>query len=112
MPTTADAPDQQLDGVLAALANPARRRILDLLAEQERPVKDLAEVFTMSRPAVSQHLRILLDARLVSEHRAGRERHYRLEPERLWAVRQWLRTYDRFWTERLKALGEYLEHTP
>jgi DNA-binding transcriptional ArsR family regulator len=63
----------------------------------------------MSRPAVSQHLRILLDAGLVSERRSGRERRYRLHAERLLEVQRWLQTYQRFWRNRLEALGSYLE---
>src|SRR6476660_7266648 len=95
--------------VFTAIAHPMRRQLLDLLAEGERPVKGLADPFEVSRPAISQHLRILLDAGLVDERRVGRERVYRLHPERLDDVRQWLRTYDRFWRRGLAALGNYLE---
>ncbi len=101
--------EQAGDGAFAAIAHPVRRQILDLLVEGERPVHALAEPFDMSRPAVSQHLRILLDAGLVGERRSGRERLYRLHPERLREVRDWLRKYERFWHERLAALDSYLE---
>jgi len=105
---------EALDAVLAALAHPVRRRLLDLLVEGERPVNALAAPFAsapfaMSRPAVSQHLRMLLEVGLVVEHRAGRERRYRLQPERLRTVREWLRIYEHFWRERLAALGDYLD---
>ncbi|HEY3610937.1 MAG TPA: metalloregulator ArsR/SmtB family transcription factor, partial [Pseudonocardiaceae bacterium] len=66
--------------VYAAIADPTRRRILDLLATEERSVTDLAAPFRMRRPAVSQHLRVLREAGLVSEHRSGRQRIYQLEP--------------------------------
>ena len=69
--------------VFGAISHPARRRMLDLLADGDRPVNAIAENFDMSRPAVSQHLRILLDAGLVAEQRHGRERRYHLRPERL-----------------------------
>ncbi len=69
----------------------------------------LAQPFAMSRPAVSQHLRVLRDARLVEERSVGRERLYRLRAERLRVVERWLRTYERFWQERLAALGDFLE---
>lgn len=95
--------------VFAAVAHPVRRQLLDLLVQGEQPVKYLAEPFAMSRPAISQHLRILLDAGLVSEHRDGREHLYRLQPERLGDIRDWLRTYQQFWQKRLVALGDYLE---
>src|SRR5262245_33185183 len=69
--------------VFGAISHPALRRILDLLVETDRSVNAIAGLFQMSRPAVSQHLRILLDAGLVTEQRHGRERHYRLVPEHL-----------------------------
>lgn len=97
------------DETFAALAHPVRRHLLDLLADGEQPVKALAEPFAMSRPAVSQHLRVLLDAGLVAERRSGRKRLYHIEPERLYDAQEWLRTYERFWQSRLTALGAYLE---
>ncbi len=82
--------------------------MLDLLADSERPVSALAARFKMQRPAVSQHLRILRDAGLVAEKRHGRERRYRLVPERLAPVRDWLANYDRFWNDRLQRLQNHL----
>src|SRR5258707_3570770 len=67
-----------LDSTLRAIADPTRRDLLGLLAEGEQPVNRLAEPFAMSRPAISQHLRVLRDAGLVTERRIGRERWYRL----------------------------------
>jgi DNA-binding transcriptional ArsR family regulator len=95
-------------GVFAAISHPARRRILDLLADGDRPVNAIAANFEMSRPAVSQHLRILLDAGLVTERRHGRERRYRLAPERLGPVRDWIGHYERFWDERFLRLQRHL----
>ena len=63
--------------VFTAIAHPVRRQILDLLRKEERPVKQLAASFSMSRPAISQHLRILLEVGLVAEQREGRENYYR-----------------------------------
>jgi DNA-binding transcriptional ArsR family regulator len=105
MPATLERPTE----VFGAISHPARRRMLDLLAEGERPVNSLAENFAMSRPAVSQHLRILLDAGLVTEQRHGRERRYRLAPERLEPVRDWLAHYERFWDKHLHRLQQHLE---
>lgn len=90
--------------VFAAISHPARRRILDLLAESDRSVTALAGHFRMSRPAVSQHLRVLLDARLVTEQRHGRERRYHFVPEQLAPVRDWIGQYERFWDDRLQRL--------
>lgn len=95
--------------VFGAISHPARRRILDLLAECDRPVNVIAEHFEMSRPAVSQHLRILLDAGLLTKRRHGREHRYRLAPKRLGPVRDWIAHYERFWDDRLERLQEHLK---
>ena len=94
--------------VFGAISHPARRRMLDLLAETDRSVNAMAGHFKMSRPAVSQHLRVLLDAGLVTEQRHGRERRYQLVPERLSPVRDWIALYDRFWDDRLTRLQQLL----
>lgn len=103
--------DDAREDVFAAIAHPARRRILDLLADGERPVNEIAGHFVMSRPAISQHLRALLDAGLVAEERHGRERRYRLAPGRLAEVSAWLARYEIFWQDRLQRLGEELDRT-
>lgn len=95
--------------VFQAIAHPVRRQILDALAVSDATVTDLARPHEMSRPAVSQHLRVLRDAGLVQERRRGRHRVYHLDPEPLMEVRDWLSTYDSFWQERLSALGRFLE---
>lgn len=97
------------DDVFGALASPARREVLRLLLDGPRTVNDLASHFDMRRPSVSEHLRVLREAGLVSERRAGRERRYRLEAEPLMDLREWLGPYERFWRERLKALRDVLE---
>ena len=95
--------------VFHAIADPTRRRLLDLLGEGERPVRSLAEPFAITRPAISQHLRILREAGLVSERRVGRERRYRIEPDRLREVSDWVAQYEGFWRDRLDRLGKHLE---
>jgi len=94
--------------IFAAISHPARRRMLDLLIEAECPVNAIAEHFEMSRPAVSQHLRVLSDAGLVAEQRHGRERRYRLVPERLAPVRDWLSHYVQFWDKHLRQLQDHV----
>jgi DNA-binding transcriptional ArsR family regulator len=98
-----------IDTTLRAIADPTRRDLLGLLAGGEQPVNRLAEPFAMSRPAISQHLRVLREAGLVTERRVGRERWYCLEPAPLRAVSAWVRQYEQFWDARLHALGDYLE---
>lgn len=94
--------------VFGAISHPARRQMLDLLANCDRSVNAIAGHFKMSRPAVSQHLRVLLDAGLVTEQRHGRERRYHFEPEQLGQVRDWLAQYERFWDDRLNRLQKLL----
>jgi DNA-binding transcriptional ArsR family regulator len=99
--------DRESD-VFTAISHRARRQMLDLLTEEERSVNDIAGHFEMSRPAVSQHLRVLLDAGLVTERRHGRERRYRLVPEPLGPVRDWIAQYEQFWDDRLQRLQKHL----
>jgi DNA-binding transcriptional ArsR family regulator len=96
--------------VFGALASPARRRLLRLLLDEgEQPAGRLAERFDMSRPSVSEHLRVLREAGLVAESRKGRERRYRLEAAPLMELRDWLTPYERFWRERFTELAGVLD---
>ncbi|WP_301175467.1 ArsR/SmtB family transcription factor [Actinomadura geliboluensis] len=95
--------------VFAALASPVRRELTALLLGGPRPVNDLAAHFTMSRPSVSEHLRVLREAGLVTERRDGRRRVYRLEPGPLRELSEWLTPYERFWREKLSNLRELLD---
>ncbi|HEV8373567.1 MAG TPA: metalloregulator ArsR/SmtB family transcription factor [Actinomycetota bacterium] len=97
------------EDVFTAIAHPLRRELLNLLAGGEHTAGQLAAPFAVTRPAVSQHLRVLLDAGLVRERRDGRERRYRLDPDRLTVVRDWLASHERLWRLRLHALGDYLD---
>ena len=100
--------DDKLD-VFGAISHPARRRMLDLLHQSDRSVGAIAQHFEeMSRPAVSQHLRILHDAGLVTEERHGRERRYHFIPQRLNPVRNWIAQYEQFWDDRLGRLQKTL----
>lgn len=94
--------------VFHAVADPTRRRLLDRLAHGDFHVNALAKPFRMSRPAISQHLGILRDAGLVAVRRQGRARIYRLEARRLRDVYDWVAHYERFWKQKLQALGDYL----
>jgi len=98
--------------VFAAISDPTRRQLLDVLGRGEQPVKRLAEPFAMSRPAISQHLAILRKAGLVGVRRVGRERRYHLIAVRLREVYDWAAHFERFWHEKLAALGRYLDENP
>jgi DNA-binding transcriptional ArsR family regulator len=95
-----------------AIAHPGRRQLLELLQTGEKPVKQLAETFAMSRPAVSQHLKVLLEAGLVAERRDGRQRLYKLEPQKLSEIHNWISQFEKFWSNKLDALGQFLEENP
>ena len=91
---------------LAALADPTRRTLFELLAEGPRPVGELARQLPVSRPAVSQHLRVLKDAGLVLDRPVGTRRLYRLNPDGVAALRAY---FDRFWDKPLAAFATALE---
>jgi DNA-binding transcriptional ArsR family regulator len=90
------------------LAEPNRRRILDLLREAERPVGDLVDALGVSQPAVSKHLRVLREAGLVDVRAEAQRRLYRVRPEPLRAVDEWLAPYRTMWSDRLDALERHL----
>jgi DNA-binding transcriptional ArsR family regulator len=92
----------------AALGDPTRRRIVELLAEQPRAAGAIAQEFAMSQSAVSQHLKVLREARLVRVHVQAQQRIYELEPESLLEIQDWLTNITRFWTGRLDALEAQL----
>ena len=92
-----------------ALADPTRRRIVESLADGESPFGDLADQFEMSRPAVSQHLKVLREAGLVAVRKDAQRRIYRLNPEGLGELDRWLEQVKRFWGPRLDDLERALE---
>jgi DNA-binding transcriptional ArsR family regulator len=98
-----------VDEVFRALSDPTRRAILDQLRHEPRIVVELTQHFPVSRPAVSQHLRVLLNAGLVRKRKRGRECCYRLVPERLAMVDRWLEDYRKFWTLNLESLKRFVE---
>jgi DNA-binding transcriptional ArsR family regulator len=91
------------------LAEASRRRILDLLVEEERPVGDLAEILSLSQPAVSKHLKVLREAGLVESRTDAQRRIYRVRPEPLQEIDEWLAPYRHRWALHLNALERHLE---
>jgi DNA-binding transcriptional ArsR family regulator len=94
------------DGGLGLLGDPSRRAIFELLARRPSSVGELAELLPISRPAVSQHLRVLKDGGLVVSHAEGTRRVYRLNPQGIAALRAYL---DRVWTDALAAFQKAAE---
>jgi DNA-binding transcriptional ArsR family regulator len=95
--------------VFSVLAEPNRRRILDLLRVAERPVGELAEGLDLSQPAVSKHLRVLREAGLVDVRVDAQRRLYRVQPESLRAVEEWLAPYRQMWAAGLDDLERHLD---
>ena len=97
-----------LDRVFHALADPTRRRIIERLARREHTVMELARDFTISQPAVTKHLNVLAEARIITRRREGRLRYCRLRPATLDGSLTWLARYRRLWNNRLDALETLL----
>jgi DNA-binding transcriptional ArsR family regulator len=97
---------------LEVLAEPHRRRILDLLIVGERPVGELVDETALSQPSVSKHLRVLREAGLVAVRSEAQRRIYRVRPEPLRELDDWLAPYRRLWASHLDALEEHLEVMP
>jgi DNA-binding transcriptional ArsR family regulator len=95
-----------VQAVATAVADPIRRRVLELVRDREIAAGELAAQFDVSRPAVSRHLRVLREAGLLHERREGRLRLYRADPAPLGELRSWLESY---WDERLDALRALAE---
>ena len=95
--------------VFDVVAEPNRRRILDLLSQDERPVGELVGRLELSQPAVSKHLRILRAAGLVEVRGDAQRRLYRVRPEPLRAIDDWLTPYRQMWADRLDDLARHLE---
>jgi DNA-binding transcriptional ArsR family regulator len=104
----------RLDATLAALADPTRRRGVDLLSERPRRAGELAAAFRVSAPAMSRHLRVLRTRGLVDETRDesdARARVYRLRPEPFRDLQGWLRELEAFWTDQLAAFEAHAERS-
>jgi DNA-binding transcriptional ArsR family regulator len=92
-----------------AVAERRRRQILDVLAGGERPVNDLVDLLGLAQPQVSKHLRVLREVGVVDVRNAGRQRLYRLNARALKPIHDWLKTYERSWSERFDQLDVVLD---
>ena len=98
--------------VFHALADPTRRTVFERLCRQEMSVAEITAGFTVSQPAISQHLAALRRAGLVSERREGRRAYYRSDPAGLGPLADWMERYRQFWPERLQKLKRVLKEIP
>ncbi|WP_163573249.1 ArsR/SmtB family transcription factor [Fodinicola feengrottensis] len=101
MPTTIDV-----------LAEPSRRRILDLLLERPRSVNELVDQLGLTQPGTSKHLKVLRDSGFVRVRQEAQRRWYELRPEPLQEIDAWLSPYRRLWSDRLDALEQHLDAMP
>lgn len=97
------------DRIFLALANPVRRRLLELLAEQPTAAGDLTSQFALSRSSVTEHLTMLKDAGLVMDEPRGRHRIYHLTAQPLADLGDWLHPFERFWRDRLSDIADIAE---
>src|ERR671936_3087423 len=95
--------------VFNAVAEPRRREILDALAGAERAVNDLVGLLGLAQPQVSKHLRVLREVGAVEVREQGRQRIYRLNAPALKPIHDWVKTYERSWSERFDALDDVLD---
>ncbi|HSA55788.1 MAG TPA: metalloregulator ArsR/SmtB family transcription factor [Gemmatimonadaceae bacterium] len=97
--------------VYQAIADPTRRAMLELLGTGERSAGELGAPTRLTQPAVSQHLRVLREAGLVTQRKVGRHRIYALQAAPLAGVADWVRYFEQFWDRRLTRLGSFLDRS-
>lgn len=96
--------------VFSAVANPVRRRILELLRDGPRAAGDIASEFDVNRPAVSEHLQVLRSVNLILEEARGRQRFYHLNAAALSEVGDWLHPFEHYWRRQMQSLNETLSN--
>jgi DNA-binding transcriptional ArsR family regulator len=95
--------------VFQAIADPTRRHLLRILADREMSVASITECFPISRTAINKHLHVLSDSGLVKSQKVGRETRYKLQPEPLAELKEWLSFFEQYWDDKLSALRKYVE---
>ncbi|MER2090007.1 MAG: metalloregulator ArsR/SmtB family transcription factor [Sporosarcina sp.] len=98
--------------VFQAIADPTRRKLLEIIAVEELSISTMSSHFTMSRTAVTKHLHILESAGLVNSRKSGREKLYRLETGPLQNLQSWLSFYEQYWDKKLAKLKKVVEANP
>lgn len=104
------ASSETLTAVFHTLADPTRRRVVEMLASGPRSVTDLASAFPMSLPAVSKHLKVMEKAGVIQRRKRGRVHEMSLRPETLESGMQWFNWHKDFWQQQLQSLQDYLEN--
>ncbi len=94
--------------VFQAIADPIRREIIDLLSQQSMNLNAIADHFEVTRPAISNHIKILNECGIVEIEQVGRERFCKIRPDRLKQVSDWVGKYETLWTEKIESFEKYL----
>lgn len=95
--------------IFVAIAHPVRRQILEALAQEKLTANEIAEPFEVTRSAISQHLSVLVETGLVSREKQGRTQLYRVQPDNLNEIYQWMQKFDGIWNTSLDRLGHLLD---
>ena len=95
--------------VFVAIAHPVRRQILEALAQGSMTTNEIAKPFDVSRSAISQHLSLLVDTGLVTREKQGRKQAYRVQPDNLNQIYEWIQQFEGIWNSSLDRLGDLLE---
>ncbi|MCR8642874.1 metalloregulator ArsR/SmtB family transcription factor [Paenibacillus sp. N1-5-1-14] len=95
--------------VFQAIADPTRRKLLELLADQELSIAAMTQHFSLSRTAINKHLAVLAEAGLVSSKKVGRETKYRLIAEPLAEMKDWVTFFEKYWSKHLLVLKQLVE---
>jgi DNA-binding transcriptional ArsR family regulator len=95
--------------VFQAVADSTRRQIIRMLADQELPITAIVKHFPITRTAVNKHLHVLTEAGLLSSRKVGRETRYKLQPDPLYQLQQWVAFYEQYWDDNLDTLRKYVE---
>lgn len=107
-----DIAEHRLDAVFSALSDPVRRTILEMIAEHELLVSEIASAFDISLQAVSRHIQVLVRAGLVQQHRSGRISRCRIETGPLYDAAVWLNRYTQYWQDQFDLLATLLDTGP
>ncbi|MFZ6012899.1 MAG: ArsR/SmtB family transcription factor [Bacteroidota bacterium] len=94
--------------VFQAIADPTRREIIDLLSKQAMNLNSIAEHFDVTRPAISNHIRILNECGIIVIEQVGRERFCKIQPDRLKQVSDWIGKYEELWAQKIESFEKYL----
>lgn len=102
---------EQISDIFHALADPTRRQMLNMVSHRDLPATDFAEPFNISLPAISKHLKVLEKAKLIKREVKGRTHSFRFQGQEIKKAYQWIKEYEKFWTQNLDQLENFLTNS-